>query len=343
VRLTIWKKRHFPGLLETNVDAVRAETGWKLHLSSPELRSAKREVRKGPDGKGLIVWVEIGPNDPSLAGGAPNVAGQRLDLLAAEAVKQARAVRAGGYKTRQAAFEAFQKSLREQGKKPAPEGLPRRKDKGWSSGPNQVVAADRAGHFWSRVAYSPCRPARRLSLAFGEGGSEQMVLDQFEVRVDPAHYIRWPGGGGFQPVELRVNGVGLIDIIREVELPYAQREYDERTAAGESGEGLGPRGALAGDYLYLPASEVFLPSRNLLGEPYRHGFVTEPDDPRDRKSLLLSCTCGITDCWFLLATITVSERTVEWSDFCQFHRDWRYDLGSFVFDRTKYEAQLVRA
>ncbi|XXT18867.1 hypothetical protein WME94_52435 [Sorangium sp. So ce429] len=170
-----------------------------------------------------------------------------------------------------------------------------------------------------------------------------MVLDELEVCVDPAHYIHWPGSGGFQPVELRINGRGLIDLVREVELPYALREHDDRIAGGETAEELGPRGALAGSYLYLSGGDVFLPSRNLLGEPYRHGFGTEPEDPRNRKSLLLQCTCGITDCWFLLATIKVTEDTVVWSDFCQFHRDWRYDLRPFVFDRGKYESQLVRA
>jgi hypothetical protein len=169
-----------------------------------------------------------------------------------------------------------------------------------------------------------------------------MAFDLFEVRVDPASYIKWPGGG-FQPVELWVNGVGFIDIIREVELPHAMREYDDRLATLEPAEELGPRGALAGSYLYPNSGDVFLPSRNLLGEPYRHGFGIDPDDPRNRKSLLLQCTCGIADCWFLLAKISVNGDTVMWSDFCQFHRDWRYDLGPFVFKRSVYETQLVRA
>ena len=168
-----------------------------------------------------------------------------------------------------------------------------------------------------------------------------MGLDRFEARVDLTSYVAWPGGGGFQPVELRINGRGLIDVVREVELPYAQREYDARIAAGAAPDELWPRGDLAGDYLYLPGNSVFLPSRNLLGQPYAHGFVTEAADPRNQKSLLLQCTCGITECWFLLATITLTDSTVVWSDFCQFHRDWRYDLGPFVFDRASYEAQLL--
>ena len=103
------------------------------------------------------------------------------------------------------------------------------------------------------------------------------------------------------------------------------------SAAGETAEGLGPRGALAGNYHYPNGCYVFLPSRNL-ARASRIGmdFLRPPDDPRNRKSLLLECTCGITDCWFLLATITVTENAVMWSDFCQFHRDWRYDLGPFL-------------
>ena len=54
----------------------------------------------------------------------------------------------------------------------------------------------------------------------------------------------------------------------------------------------------AGNYLYLPRSLVFWPSRNLLGEPYDHGFGLDPGDPSEGKSLLLSCPCGVTECWF---------------------------------------------
>ena len=166
-------------------------------------------------------------------------------------------------------------------------------------------------------------------------------FDHFEARIDPAQAVEWPGGGGFQPVELRVNGVPLIDLVRAAELPFAEREYDEVLAAGgEMAEGLGPRGSLAGDYLYPNAGEVFLPSVNLLGAPFRHGFDLDPGDPRDGKSLLLQCTCGVTECWFLLATITVTDEAVAWSGFRQFHRDWALDLGPYTFERRVYEREL---
>src|SRR5690349_21136747 len=110
-----------------------------------------------------------------------------------------------------------------------------------------------------------------------------MARDVLTVVVDPAHYVRWPNGGGYQPVALQVNGVDLIDLVAAAERPFA--------------------GDNAGAYLHLNGGDVFPPSRNLLGEPYRHGFGIPADDRRNRQSLLLQCTCGITDCWFLLATI----------------------------------------
>jgi hypothetical protein len=164
------------------------------------------------------------------------------------------------------------------------------------------------------------------------------MVDVLEVRRSA--FVSWPGGGGFQPYELRVNGRPLIDIVREHELPFAEREHDERVAAGKTESEVGPRGSLAGSYLYLPSSLVFPPSENLLGKPYEHGFVLAPDDPRQKMSLLLQCTCGITECWFLLARIEVARDRVTWSDFRQFHRDWDYNLGPFVFDRDEYLAAL---
>jgi hypothetical protein len=121
-QLIIWKKRDSPGLLERKIDAVKTEMGWKLHLPSPKLTTAKREVRTGPDGKELVVWVEMDE--------AAGLAKQLLDLLVVEAAKQSRAVKAGNYKSRREAFEEFQKSYREQEEKLAPKPPPKPKQKG---------------------------------------------------------------------------------------------------------------------------------------------------------------------------------------------------------------------
>ena len=168
------------------------------------------------------------------------------------------------------------------------------------------------------------------------------LIDTFRLLELHTRPILWPGGGGYVPVEVRINGVGLIDRIREVQLPFAEMEYDRRVQAGESPTELGPRGSLAGNYLYLPGNEVFLPSRNYLGQPFDHGFDCGADDSRTGKSLILMCTCGVTECWFLLCRIEEQGNEVVWSDFCQFHRDWTYDIGPFRFDRELYLAELSK-
>lgn len=168
-------------------------------------------------------------------------------------------------------------------------------------------------------------------------------MDTITVRQLAKLYIHWPEGGGFQQIEMLINGVPLIELVREVELPYAEEEFDQRTADGEGIDDLGSRGALAGDYHYLPPSIALPPSQNFFGEPYNHGLLTESDDPVNLKSVILSCTCGVTECWFLMANITLKEKLVVWDNFQQFHRDWAYTLGPLVFDREQYTAAFNAA
>jgi hypothetical protein len=158
-------------------------------------------------------------------------------------------------------------------------------------------------------------------------------VDELELILDPA---KRAADGRYSEIGIRINGVELKELVRNAELPFALAEYDARRADGETEADLGKRGALAGDYLYLSSTQTLSPSRNFLGEPYQHGSSAPAT-----KSLLLRCPCGITDCWFLLARITVGDVTVTWSDFEQFHRrDWRYEIGPFVFERSAYIAQF---
>jgi hypothetical protein len=159
--------------------------------------------------------------------------------------------------------------------------------------------------------------------------NESVGYDKFELRVDPSQYVRWPEGGGYQPVEIRINGIPLIDLVRPLEIPYVEQENREDDDAMKPG-----------DYQYLPPSLVYLPSRNLLGEPYDSGFRMDPGDSMIGKSTVLGCTCGEIECWFLVVRITLSKSEVRWSEFAQFHRDWKYELGPYTFDRADYEMQL---
>ena len=119
--------------------------------------------------------------------------------------------------------------------------------------------------------------------------------------------------------DIVIDGVRLIDLLRRVE------------AAPAAAEGSPD---LAGEYASLSARTTFFPSRHFLGD-------TRPLLTRDGKTVLLICTCGCEGCWDFVGRITVTDRTVTWDEFEQVHRDWDYAaLGTFVFDRRQYEAEL---
>ncbi len=164
------------------------------------------------------------------------------------------------------------------------------------------------------------------------------MLDRFDVLIDPAAVVRWPEGGGFQPAEVWINDRPLLELVRAAEEPWARAENAERTPDPDTFSGPVTPGA----YLYPAACSVLLPSREWLGDPPDPGFVLDADDPRRGKAMVLGCTCGISECWFVQARIEVGPDVVRWSDFGQFHRpEWVYGLGPFTFDRRQYEAQLA--
>lgn len=48
-------------------------------------------------------------------------------------------------------------------------------------------------------------------------------MNVLEIRITPDLYIRWPNGGGFQQVEMLINGVPLIDyLVRSGRKRYSQ-------------------------------------------------------------------------------------------------------------------------
>ena len=166
-----------------------------------------------------------------------------------------------------------------------------------------------------------------------------MAFDRFEIWIDPTQFIHWPDGGGFQPVGIIINDEPLIDLVRRIEQPFVQEEFRQRVEAGED---LKELHFLAGDYQYLPPSLVLLPCRNLLDNPRKPGFMLEPGDSRNGKATVLGCTCGVIDCWFLQVRISLKKDRIIWSEFGQFHRDWPYELGPFIYNRRQYETELTK-
>ncbi len=141
----------------------------------------------------------------------------------------------------------------------------------------------------------------------------------FEIgkREDPAE-------GLVDAVDIFINERDLIDLTKEVELPFASRDGNPD---------------LAGSYVGLPIEAIFMPSRRLLGEP------EEGWDDWEGMISVFGCGCGVVGCWPLHVRITVQNDVVVWDDFKQPHRRrWRHDrLGPFVFERKEYEAALRRA
>jgi hypothetical protein len=161
------------------------------------------------------------------------------------------------------------------------------------------------------------------------------VFDQFELRVDPNHYIYWPNGGGYQPIELWINGDSLLELVREIEKPFVEQEFKQRVDQGEFPDDCRIQ---AGNYGFLPASLTYSPCRNLLDQPFALGI--DVDEINKQKSIVLGCSCSVIECWPLLVKVELQANTVVWKAFSQLHRDWIYDLGPFIFDRQLYEDEL---
>ena len=125
-----------------------------------------------------------------------------------------------------------------------------------------------------------------------------------------------------------ISGRSLIDIIREIEQPFAEKEGAPNIAGGYQG---------------LSARIIFSPSQHLLGDPH-WSYGNDLG-----QTQLLQCTCGEAGCWPLFARITVEADYVTWDEFFQPHRGpnsrtshWRYDsLPPFIFERAAYEAALT--
>ncbi|HWI51287.1 MAG TPA: hypothetical protein VNT01_04020 [Symbiobacteriaceae bacterium] len=111
-------------------------------------------------------------------------------------------------------------------------------------------------------------------------------------------------------VNVIVNGRNMVDIIKEVELPFA--------------------GDLAGDYHQLTPAY----------------FLQELK--RGSPVWILGCPCGEPGCWPLQVSVGVTDSTVVWSRFEQPYRSsrepgneyWDYGNLGFTFDRGEYEAEV---
>ncbi|OAA28227.1 hypothetical protein UG55_1006200 [Frankia sp. EI5c] len=116
-----------------------------------------------------------------------------------------------------------------------------------------------------------------------------------------------------------VNGVDLRELVRAVELPFAEADRQPD---------------LAGSYAGLHDPGVRWPSRHFLGEPAVTWFG-------DGDTALLGCVCGDAGCWPLTARVDITVNTVIWRHFRTGHRSWDLGgLGPFHFDALDYRTAL---
>jgi hypothetical protein len=158
--------------------------------------------------------------------------------------------------------------------------------------------------------------ARDLALGDANAGAYAARMREIEFRIETEEL----GEDLDEVVGIYVDGIRLQELVRVVELPFAEDEGHPDLAGGYVG--------------LLIGRDLRWPRRHFLGEPVM---------ALKGRTYLLGCVCGFAECWPLVARVTVTDTTVTWSDWMNGYRDWDLSaLGDFVFDRGSYEEALVR-
>jgi len=119
-----------------------------------------------------------------------------------------------------------------------------------------------------------------------------------------------------------INGINLVDRLKEYELPFAKREGHE---------------SIAGQYI-----------EQMPGVLYRK--LTKPADydiEENGKVTILICECREEGCWPMNIKVIKTQNSVIWTEFEQPHRDidsdryWDYtEFGQYEFPIHEYELQI---
>jgi hypothetical protein len=157
---------------------------------------------------------------------------------------------------------------------------------------------------------------------------------RFEVLPNPSTIDDGQPGLRSLGIQYLINGRDLLEMVRDIEAPFAAREGHPD---------------IAGGYGALPLREFEDAPRYFLGDA---GEGAWPGPPW--TNLYVCGSCGVAECWPLYVQIQSTNDSVRWHSFRQPHRDkasaagrsgrhWQYDqLGPFTFDRTMYEREVDR-
>ena len=137
-------------------------------------------------------------------------------------------------------------------------------------------------------------------------------------RIEFRTVVEELGVGRLPVIVPHLGGTALPQLVTWSQLPPAQRRR--------------PRD-LPGTYSGLVAEDAIRwPARHFLGEPaLRDG----------ERTVLLGCGCGVWECSYLSALVTVTDDTVTWSGYRDgFDRTDPVGLRDVTFDRAQYEDAL---
>jgi hypothetical protein len=125
-------------------------------------------------------------------------------------------------------------------------------------------------------------------------------------------------------ISFYIDNKNLLDIIKDIENPYAEKEGHP---------------SLAGNYKGLKLK--YTKRDYLLG--IEDAIWGETDD----KTAIYECSCGEPGCWPLVCKIIVTENTIIWKNFEQIHRnldsengEWNYGGLMFEFDKMQYMLEI---
>ncbi len=148
-------------------------------------------------------------------------------------------------------------------------------------------------------------------------------MNKLEVKIVNSKY---QDSSLYKEIKLFIDGINLIEILKEIEKPFAEKEEHAEIA-----------GHYSGLNIKSTKPEQFLGKSEDFGEA-------------EEKVALLDCPCGCEGCWTFAAKISETENLIIWSNFEQVHRKgelsdviWNYDsLGKFEFDREEYLKELEK-
>ena len=151
-----------------------------------------------------------------------------------------------------------------------------------------------------------------------------MIFDQIDFQVSNSRVE------DYKIVDLSINGTRFINLVKNIEYPYALLEKNE---------------GMAGAYEGIPAIFALPPAQHFFGQPVR-----DYSYPGSKTALLEYAHSGIPGDWTLIARIEVADKTVIWTAFEQIKRSEKskqywdyYDLGKFIFEKDQYTAALTKA